>query len=357
MHHRTITAPSPGRPVPSSRSFTRMHEWKTPNSQPRGLLTNGHVPSLPTSSPSRRRPVRRRARQYLQRTRSRIAPTPARVRLQGPSSRALHRRRNALVVLLHGWEGSAHSHYLLSTAASLDVAGFDTFRLNFRDHGDSHHLNEGLFHSCRLDEVLDAIATVAGEHGGPVFLAGFSLGGNFALRVARHAPQRGIDLRRVIAVSPAINPHHVLDAMEKALPIYQYHFVHKWRRSLKRKQQAFPQRYNLARWFRLRGVRSQTEWLIERYTSIPGLDAYLDGYSVAGDYLSDLDVSTLIVTAEDDPIIPADDIRALPRPSALDIEILDRGGHCGFLLNWRLDGWIEQRIKSELCQLTPTADN
>ncbi|HLR87803.1 MAG TPA: alpha/beta fold hydrolase [Wenzhouxiangella sp.] len=334
-----------------------MHEWKIPDFQPRGLLANGHVQSVLTSGPIRRRPVRRRAREYLQRSRSRIVKTPAGVRLQGFSSRARHRRRNALVVLLHGWEGSAHSNYLLSTAASLDEAGFDTFRLNFRDHGDSHHLNEGLFHSCRLDEVLDAIATVAGEHGGPVFLAGFSLGGNFALRVARHAPQRGIDLRRVIAVSPAINPHHVLDAMEKALPIYQYHFVHKWRRSLKRKQQAFPQRYNLGRWFRLRGVRSQTEWLIERYTSIPGLDAYLDGYSVAGDYLSDLDVSTLIVTAEDDPIIPADDIRALPRPSALDIEILDRGGHCGFLLNWRLDGWIEQRIKSELCQLTPTADN
>lgn len=334
-----------------------MHERNIPGFQPRGLLANGHVQSVLTSGPIRSRPVRRRARSYLQRSSARIVKTPAGVRLLGFYNQARNQRRNALVILLHGWEGSADSSYLLSTAASLDEAGFDTFRLNFRDHGDSHHLNEGLFHSCLLDEVLDAISTVGEEHGGTIFLAGFSLGGNFALRVARHAPQRGIDLRRVIAVSPAVNPRHVLDAMEKALPIYQYHFVHKWRRSLKRKQQAFPERYNLARWFRLRGVRLQTEWLIERYTSIPGLDAYLDGYSVAGDYLSGLDVSTLIVTAEDDPIIPADDIRALPRPPALDIEILDRGGHCGFLLNWRLDSWIEQRIKSELCQLTPTTDN
>jgi hypothetical protein len=56
------------------------------------------------------------------------------------------------------------------------------------------------------------------------------------------------------------------------------------------------------------------------------------------------------VTAADDPIIPIADFEALPRPEAMELEILARGGHCGFLANWRLESWIEQRIVSDLCQ-------
>lgn len=329
-----------------------MPESRVPEFQPRGLLASPHVQSILTSGPWRRRKVRKRAADYLARCEERILTARDGTRLLGFANRAPADRRDALVIMLHGWEGSVDSNYLLSTAVTLDRAGFDTFRLNFRDHGDSHHLNEGLFHSCLLDEVLDAVAAVAGEYEGPVFLVGFSLGGNFALRIARHAPGRGLDLERVVAVSPVIRPRHVLDAMEQGLPIYERYFVHKWRRSLRHKQSLFPERYNLQPWFRLGRVRAQTAWLIDRHTDFEDIDAYLEGYSVAGDYLAGLETSTLIITAADDPIIPIDDIRALPKPAALDIEVLERGGHCGFLANWRLESWIEQRVKSELCRLT-----
>ena len=63
------------------------------------------------------------------------------------------------------------------------------FRLNFRDHGDTHHLNRDLFHSCRIDEVVGAVRAVRRAFAtDPVAVAGFSLGGNFALRVALHGP-------------------------------------------------------------------------------------------------------------------------------------------------------------------------
>lgn len=329
-----------------------MPESPLPEFEPRGLLASPHVQSILTSGPWRRRKVRKRAAEYLARREERVITARDGTRLLGFANRAKDERRDALVIMLHGWEGSVDSNYLLSTAVTLDQAGFDTFRLNFRDHGDSHHLNEGLFHSCLLEEVLDAVSTVAEEYEGSVFLTGFSLGGNFALRIARQAPARGLALERVIAVSPVIKPRHVLDAMEQGLPIYERYFVHKWRRSLKHKQSLYPQRYNLQPWFRLGRVRTQTEWLVDNLTDFRDIDDYLEGYSVAGDYLAGLETPTLIITAADDPIIPIDDIRALPRPAALDIEVLERGGHCGFLANWQLDSWIEQRVKSELCKLT-----
>jgi len=322
--------------------------------RPGGLLANRHLQSLLSSSPWRKRRVLRRSGGFLERARREILTTPAGVRLLGYRNQP-HQPNGALVILLHGWEGSAESNYILDTALALDQAGFETFRLNFRDHGDSHHLNEDLFHSCRLEEVLDAVALLAGRHeSGPVFLAGFSLGGNFALRVARHAPERQARLDRVIAVSPVIRPRHVLDALASGLPLYEQYFVRKWRRSLRRKQQLYPERYNLHSWFRHRRLDEQTRHLVADYTEFPDLSAYLEGYSIAGDYMRGLSVSSLIVTAADDPIIPITDFELLPRLDALEIEVWPHGGHCGFLSDWRLESWIAKRIVSELCQqLTP----
>jgi uncharacterized protein len=326
--------------------------------QPRGLLGNAHVQSLLTSGPWRRARVRRLAADYLARSREDIIEAADGTRLLGFRNRAegkVSGRREALVILLHGWEGSSESNYLLASAVALDQAGFDTFRLNFRDHGPSHHLNEDLFHSCRLDEVLDAVGQlVRAYRQGPVFLVGFSLGGNFTLRIARHAPGHGFGLDQAIAISPVIRPQHVLDALEGGLSIYQHYFVRKWRRSLKIKQQLYPERYQtLAEWFRCKDLRSQTDWLVEHLTEFPNLNAYLEGYSVAGDYLAGLEIPTRIITAADDPIIPVADFRQLPTSPALRLDILPRGGHCGFISNWRLDSWIEQRLIQELWPQTP----
>ena len=72
------------------------------------------------------------------------------VRLLGYHTESAGPKSRGLVVMLHGWEGSADSTYILSVAPKLIAAGYSVFRLNFRDHGDSHHLNRELFHSCRF---------------------------------------------------------------------------------------------------------------------------------------------------------------------------------------------------------------
>ncbi len=323
---------------------------KLPPFAPRGLLGNRHIQSLLTSGPWRRRLVQRRAAAYLARSQRELVETADGTRLLGFRNKSeAEKRMHALVILLHGWEGSADSNYLLSTALALDSAGFDTFRLNMRDHGPSHHLNTDLFHSCRLPEVLDAVGRLRQAYGArPVFLIGFSLGGNFTLRVARQAPGHGFELTRAIAVSPVIRPHHVLDALEGGLSVYQTYFVRKWRRSLRIKQALFPEHFQLNDWFAIKTLREQTEWLVEHYTEFSDLNRYLEGYSVADDYLVGLETPTLIVTAADDPIIPERDFRALPSEPAMALELLPRGGHCGFIENWRMDSWIEQRLIQEL---------
>lgn len=267
------------------------------------------------------------------------------IRLQGWYNAAPSETARGLVVLLHGWEGSALSSYLCNTAVQLQRAGFAVFRLEFRDHGDGQHLNEGLFHSCLIDEVVDAVRLV-GERWPirPLLVAGFSLGGNFALRVALRAPKAGIPLSRAVAVCPVIEPAHGLAAMERAPWFYQQYFLLKWRRSLKLKQKAFPDHYDFGPWMRGLGVRALTREMIVRYSEFDTLEQYLDGYSVAGDRLAALEMPATILTSEDDPIIPVDDFRALRLPPHAELRIVRHGGHCGFLENWRLESWAERFV-------------
>ncbi len=254
-------------------------------------------------------------------------------------------RSRSPVILLHGWEGSHLSGYLVSAASRLLHAGHRIFRLNFRDHGDTHHLNEGLFHSCRLDEVVGAVGALSRlAPGRPPHLVGFSLGGNFALRVASRAPAAGLALASVVAISPVVDPPHVLDWMERGPRSYERYFVRKWGASLRRKQRLFPDRYDFRELDGEFGLRELTRRWVERYTEFPSLAAYLDGYSIAGGRLGALTVRASVIAAEDDPIIPVEDFARLEAGPQVSIEMTRFGGHCGFIRGPSLRSWVDQRI-------------
>ena len=107
------------------------------------------------------------------------------VRLLGYHSRQTVSQARGLIILLHGWEGSSDSTYILSTGRFFYRRGYDVFRLNLRDHGKSHHLNRGLFHGALTEETNKAVENISRLFpAGPCYLIGFSLGGNFALRIA-----------------------------------------------------------------------------------------------------------------------------------------------------------------------------
>lgn len=317
----------------------------TPEFRPAPLLGNPHLQSI-LSSHRLRQWLRRRELAALNRSsRHTLLDCGDGVRLQGWYTPATSTDPRGLVVLLHGWEGSARSNYMLSTALALHNAGFAVFRLEFRDHGDGQHLNEGLFHSGRIGEVVGAIGDVARRWPvAPLMVAGFSLGGNFALRVGLHAEAAGLDLRHIAAVCPAIDPANVLRAMETGPWFYHYYFMQKWRRSLRRKQAAFPQRYRLDELLRRLNMRQLTEALVLREGEFASLDDYFNSYSIAGERLSRLPVPASILTSADDPVIPFDDFRNLQLPDHVRLLVTPNGGHCGFLENWRLGSWAERFV-------------
>ena len=312
-------------------------------------LRNAHVQSALGSSPLRRRYGERSLAATGAVTSEHLIDGGDGVRLQGLHSAVPGVTPRGLVLLLHGWEGSVESSYMRLTAARLLAGGFEVFRLNFRDHGGTHHLNEGLFHSNRLGEVVHAAKDVARRFPlRPLSVAGYSLGGNFALRLALHAPAAGLSLAHVAAVCPVLDPARTMDAMESGLPLYLWYFEHKWRDSLARKRALFPLQHDFDdRTLGLR-MRPLTQWMVERHTDFGTLDRYFDGYSIAGDRLAALQVPASILMAADDPVIPIDGFRGLRLPDSARLEVAPWGGHCGFIENSQLGGFAERWITERL---------
>lgn len=272
-----------------------------------------------------------------------ILTTREGVRLLGYVSRHVPPRKRGLAILLHGWEGSSSSTYIRTTGRFLFRHGYDVFRLNLRDHGPSHHLNKGIFYAVLLEEVFDAVGQiVAAEGGNPVFLAGFSLGGNFALRIARQCASRPIPgLRHVFAISPVLDPDKATDRIDNSQWILKY-FLKKWRRSLEIKQRLYPQDYDFTALMGIDSIREMTERLLARYSSYDSACAYFKKYTLLDGDLRSITVPTTIVTAEDDPIIPVADFLNLHVSPTTRLIVQPYGGHNGFLEGWRLNGWYER---------------
>ena len=265
------------------------------------------------------------------------------VRLQGFHAQVRGRPARGLAVLLHGWEGSAGSTYILHTGKALFSEGYDVFRLNLRDHGQSHHLNRGLFYGTLLEEVFEGVARAASlSRGGPVLLAGFSLGGNFALRIARRMEENPtLRISHVLAVSPALDPASATDSID-AHPFLHWYFRRKWKRSLLRKQELFPDLYDFSPVLREGTIRGITESLIRASGMYGSADEYFRSYAIGARDLEGVATPVTIVHSQDDPAVPVGDFRGLRIASNHRLVIHRYGGHNGFLYGPRALSWYER---------------
>jgi len=315
-------------------------------------MRSPHLQSALVSLPVRRRFVERRAAALLKSSKEHLLDCGDGVTLQSFHSNPAEqtgRPSAGIVVLVHGWEGSSGSLYMLSLAQSLFNVGFEVVRLNLRDHGATHHLNREIFHSCLLPEVVGAVKRIEEMYAGKrLHLAGVSLGGNFMLRVAARAGEAGLNIGKVVAISPVLDPVETLHALETGLSLYHWYFIRKWNRSLMKKQAAWPDYYDFAEFLRLTSLRNKTAEMVAKFTQFASLDDYLNGYSITGDRLATLTAPATIITAQDDPIIPARGLERLNPSPYLKVTLTRYGGHCGFFDTLSGTTWLEKRLVAEL---------
>ena len=255
------------------------------------------------------------------------------------------------ILMVHGLEGSSTSGYLISLAREALDRGYSTARLNLRGCGGTEHLALTSYHAGQTSDVLEVLRRRAAR--GPVFLVGFSLGGNIALKLAG---ELGDDARELLSGVCAVSTPIDLAVCAATLGlrrnfIYQNRFVSRLKERIRRRHLQAPQTYTLEHLPKIRSIIDFDNY----YT------AQLFGFGDAANYfrtqasnqfLERIQVPTLLVQAKDDPLIPfrVYDHPAFARNPHLRLIAPEHGGHVGFIARRRprfwLDGllldWIEQ---------------
>ena len=257
---------------------------------------------------------------------------------------------SSTLILVHGLEGCADSHYMRGIAAKAYRRGFNIVRMNQRTCGGTEHLTPTLYNSglsSDYREIVKELATV--DRLTHIWLVGYSMGGNLVLKAAGEMGGAVPALAGVVAVCPNIDPTQCVAALEQPRNwIYHQHFLSRLKARMRRKAGLFPGKWDLGT---MRSMKTISQF-DDYYTARDG--GYRDGtdyYDRAGarHVLNRIAVPALIITAQDDPFIP---YSLFTRPELIENQNITllaprHGGHCGFfsLSQTGEDAyWAENRI-------------
>jgi uncharacterized protein len=264
-------------------------------------------------------------------------------------------RRHPTLVVLHGLEGSSESGYLLGTAEKAWLAGFNVVRLNQRNCGGTEHLTETLYHSGLSGDIRAVLLELIEQDALPVlFAAGFSMGGNLVLKMAGDwgdsAPPQ---IQGFAAVAPSMDLASCATKLEEAANfLYQLHFVTRLKRRMRHKASLYPQRYAIDGMHNIRTVRDFDDLITARYC---GFESAADYYarSSAAPLIAHIRRPTLIIAAQDDPVVPfaAFQNGAVRENPNITLLASQHGGHCAFISNeaGQERFWSEARVV-QFCQ-------
>jgi len=239
------------------------------------------------------------------------------------------------LLALHGLEASSAAHYMLGMAGKAYAAGLSVVLLNQRNCGNTEHLGPGLYHSGLTGDpayVLNELVCHDGIR--RIGVAGYSLGGNLALKLAgdygSHPPA---ELRAVCAVSPILEISNCVHALERPMNVvYQWNFVRQLRARMRRKAAHWPGAFPVERLRSIHTVRQFDDVFTAPHFGFNGAEDYYHRASSMR-VVDQIHVPTLVVTAADDPFVPAamfdaPELRENPFITTL---VTRQGGHCGFI--------------------------
>ena len=263
------------------------------------------------------------------------------------------------LILVHGLEGSSQAGYARSLAQAALTSGYAVHRYNMRSCGGTEAIcGPRLYHSGQTADLLTVIREIASTTDAPMFLAGFSLGGNVVLKLAGELSDSARDLiAGVVAVSTPIDLAACSRELKKPINlIYSRRFLDRLKKRIRLKEQLSPGLFNMGHLDAAKTVYDFDHLFTAQSFGFGSADNYYATQS-ANQFLDGIRVPALIVHAKDDPLVPfaVYDHPAFARNPFLRLVAVEHGGHLGFLSRRKprfwLDGlimeWLEENLGVE----------
>jgi len=230
------------------------------------------------------------------------------------------------------------------------MSGFNVVRLNQRNCGNTEHLTETLYHSGLSGDIRSVVLELIERDGlGNIFAAGFSMGGNLVLKMAgEFGDAVPPELRGFAAVAPAMDLAGCASALEEPSNFfYEHRFVRRMKRRMRDKAKMYPHRYRLGRMSHIRTVRGFDEAITARFCGFHNAADYY-ARSSAIRIIQNIRKPTLVIAAQDDPVVPfaAFENPAIRENPHITLLVPKHGGHCAFISKESGDErfWSEARI-------------
>jgi len=269
----------------------------------------------------------------------------------------------AEIVIVHGLEGSSDAGYARSLAQSALETGYAVHRFNMRSCGGTEHLSgRVLYHSGQTADLLAVVRAIRRD--APIFLAGFSLGGNVVLKLAG---ELGDAARELMAGVTAVSTPIDLAACARRLQarsnfIYSNRFLKRLKERIRLKERLTPGLFALDGLDRVKSVYEFDDRFTAQAFGFGSADNYYATQS-SNQFLEGIRVPALVVQAKDDPLIPFEVYArsAFQSNPCLQLLTVDHGGHLGFVSRTKprfwLDGvlvqWMEELRNKVLAGFVP----
>ena len=250
-----------------------------------------------------------------------------------------------VALLLHGLAGSHASPYMERIANQLCRQNVRTFRLDWRGCGAGMSLARLPYHSGRSDDLRATITEVQSRcPSSPICLIGFSMGGNVALKLLGESSK--IDgVIRAVAVCPPIDLSETIEYINTGWArVYDAYFAKTCIRNVQHRQLVRPDAIVPEGWFG-RPPRSMRD-CDETFTApVCGFASAADYYSLcsAKQFLPGITVPTLIIAAQDDPVVPFGPFVDAKLSPTIKLRAPRHGGHLGFVTT-NGPTWLDRQV-------------
>jgi predicted alpha/beta-fold hydrolase len=255
------------------------------------------------------------------------------------------RRPVAHLVTVHGLEGSSNAGYIRSLTQLALENGFAVHRTNMRSCGGTDEDCRTMYHAGLTSDTLHVVRELRRRSDAPIFLAGFSLGGNVALKLAAELGDDGPKLLRgVVGVSVPVDLAACVRTLRKpGNRIYEMRFLRALKARIRRRAAIAPDVYDASKLDRIASVYDFDDAFVAPFFGFGTADNYYATQSSL-QYFPQIRVPTLIVQAKDDPMIPFDlfqDARLTANPK-IRLIATEHGGHLGYIAAAKPHFWLDR---------------
>jgi predicted alpha/beta-fold hydrolase len=225
--------------------------------------------------------------------------------------------------------------------------GWAAHRFNMRGCGGTEALSRLSYHAGQTGDLLHVVRERRRLSGAPVFVAGYSLGANVALKMAGELGEeaRGL-LAGIVSVSAPIDLAACSAAIEEPRNfLYQNRFVSRLKERIRRKHQLHPELYTLEHLPKVRTITQFDDYYTSQLFGFGSAANYFRTQS-SNQFLEKIRIPTLVVTAKDDPLVP---FRIYDHPSlrqnpAISFAPVPHGGHLGFIARTGPRFWLDEVV-------------